>query len=270
MVNSNSRGDAKKIEMTKTMFDPIARAASKKISDIHGKDVHYTPDLGSAAANQIGPLFGQYRESMVLLKTMLAVNGGKKATDMLFLQPVFDNFIVDSQSLAQVMYYANNKAVPEVLEWDIQEPIYEDFVKKVREGMSEVSKLGTIFVDRNSKYYGVFSSIDREYKYIQENEGKIRTAKERQIFADQIKREKEFKQALDNNNYTYMNNRDTNESFNQQMTGAQIAELIKAYMAYKVINKKKIAWIDHGLVEKKQALDRVKRIAKDGMIAFMN
>jgi hypothetical protein len=262
---TDTQGNKQKIEMTKAKFDQLARGESKRISDIHGNEINYTPDLGSAAANQIGPLFGQYRESMVLMKTMLAVNGGKKATDMAFMQPVFDNFILDSQSLARVMYYANNVAVPEVLDWDIQEPIYQDFVSKVKEGLSDVSKIGTIFVNRNSKYYGVYSTIDREYKFIEE---KLNSAdpKERVI----TPRQKQFKSELEKYGYSFEANRDDNDQFNEQTTGANIAGLVKSYMAYKDIAGKKQKWIDLGLKEKKKALERIKRIANEGMIAFMN
>lgn len=262
---TNSQGDSKRIEMTKAMFDPIARAAGKKISDIHGKDFHYTPDVGSAAANQIGPLFGQYRESMVLLKTMLAVNGGKKAADMLFLQPVFDNFIVDSQSLAQIMYYANNKAVPEVLKWDIQTSIWEDFSKKLDDSFKELSKIGTIFIDHNSKYYGLFSNIDRDFKYILEQENKP-LAKDKQLSDKQ----KQFKADLEKYGYTYLENRDSNETFNAQLTGSQISSLIKSYMAYKDMKSKAKKWIKDGLDDKRKAQERVNSIARAGMIAFMN
>jgi len=262
---SNPNGDAKKIQMTKSRFDPIARAKAKTIPDIHGKEIHYVPDIGSAAANQIGPLFGQYRESMVLLKTMIAVNGGKKSADMLFLQPVFDNFIVDSQSLAQVMYYANNKAVPEVFKWDIQTPIWKDFAKKLDNSFEELSKIGTIFVDRNSKYYGLFANIDREFKYILEQESKP-SAKDKQLSDKQ----KQFKSDLAKYGYTYLENRDSNESFNAQLTGSQISSLIKSYMTYKDMNSKAKKWINDGLADKRKAQSQVDRIASAGMIAFMN
>jgi len=194
----NFKGDTKKIQMTKVLFDPLARAKDKEIKDIHGEKVHFSPDLGSAAANQIGPIFGQYRESMVMLKTLLALNSGKKASDMLFMQPVFDNFILDSQSFMQALYYANNKAVLEVSDWDMQTTIAEDFKSKLREKLAEISKLGTVFVDRNSKLYGIYSTLDREYNFINEQLQKPNVA-DRLLTDSQVR----FKEALDKLGYVY-------------------------------------------------------------------
>jgi hypothetical protein len=111
----------------------------------------------------------------------------------------------------------------------------------------------------------VFSTIDREYKYIQEQANQP-TGKQKELSPKQ----KEFKVTLEKNGYSFMDNRDTNETFNAQMTGAEIGNLVKAYLAYKDIAIKKKKWIDQGLKDKRSALDRVKRIARAGMISFMN
>ena len=271
---SSPSGDKKKINLTKAMFDPLARAeqkAIKKFDKATGKyfEEDYNPDLGSAAANQIGPLFGQYRESMVLIDTMLAVNGKKdKATDMLFVQPVFDNFILDSQSLAQVMYYANNKAAPKVLNWDIQLPIWEDFKEKLIAGIKEAEQLGTVMIPRNGKYYGVFANIDREFKFLKEKEQK-----------DLSPREKMFMKSVEEHGYEYVPERDNQENFVGQLTGKQISMLIKDYILYKEImgravdsnsKSKKEKWIDEGLKKKKKAMSSVDKLASENRIYFMN
>jgi hypothetical protein len=271
---SNPTGDTKKINLTRTLFDPLAKAEQKAIKKFNKEtgqyyEEDYNPDLGSAAANQIGPLFGQYRESMVLIDTMLAVNGSKaKATDMLFVQPVFDNFILDSQSLAQFMYYANNKAAPKVLNWDIQTPIWEDFSQKLIAGIKEVEQLGTVMIPKNGKYYGVFSNIDREYKFLKEKDAK-----------DLSPREKMFMKSVEEHGYEYVEDRDNQENFVGQLTGKQIGMLVKDYILYKEImgraveknaRSKKEKWIDEGLKKKKAAMASVQKLASEDRIYFMN
>lgn len=271
---SNPSGDTKKINLTRTLFDPLARAEQKAIKKFNKEtgeyyEEDYNPDLGSAAANQIGPLFGQYRESMVLIDTMLAVNGNKeKATDMLFVQPVFDNFILDSQSLAQFMYYANNKAAPKVLNWDIQTPIWEDFSQKLVAGIKEAEQLGTVMIPRNGKYYGVYANIDREYKFLKEKDSK-----------ELSPREKMFMQSVEQHGYEYVEDRDNQENFVGQLTGKQIGMLVKDYILYKEImgravakndRSKKEKWIDEGLKKKKAAMASVQKLASQDRIYFMN
>ena len=68
---TSPKGNRRRIQETKRMFDPLAKASSKVLD--HGEVFH--PDEGTAAQNQIGPTFGQYRESVIVAETANFING---------------------------------------------------------------------------------------------------------------------------------------------------------------------------------------------------
>ena len=159
-------GNERRLALTRSVFDPEARAKDKGTRDEEGNRLP-APGPGTAAINQIGPVMGQYRESIVMAETMNYINGGKDAAKMLNMSPVFDNFIVDSQSYLQVMYVANNIIVPKVMEWDMPGGFAEDFKKQLNDAVIQIKKEGSVItINNKSPYKGLFTVIDREYSYI--------------------------------------------------------------------------------------------------------
>lgn len=158
----NKSGKVRRIQETARMFNPLARANPKVLD--HGE--HFVPEEGTAAQNQIGPTFGQYRESLIIAETANYINEGRKPENALFISPVFDNFIVDAYSYPFVHFVANNIVTPKVFEWEMPQAFYKDFIKQLKEGINEVDKLDEVLIGPGSKYRGLLVTLDREYKYL--------------------------------------------------------------------------------------------------------
>jgi hypothetical protein len=189
----SSSGKERKLALTRSMFDPEARAKDKGTRDEEGNRLP-APGPGTAAINQIGPVMGQYRESIVIAETLNYINGGKDSAKMLNMSPVFDNFIVDSQSYLQVMYVANNIIVPKVMEWDMAGGFADDFKKQLGEAVQQLKKEGTtITISNKSPYKGLLTVLDREYSY-------IKNSKDSDLSRSQLA----FKRALMNDNSGYI------------------------------------------------------------------
>jgi len=154
------------INLTRRVSSALAAAKDKSTVDENG-DRLAAPGEGSAAINQVGPMLGQLRESMVIALTLLHFNKGKAAKDIMFAQPVFDNYILNSDSFAQFHYYANNVAAEKVFSWDIQTAFVKDFQKQMREGMAEIDKQTEVNIGKSGKYWGTLVTLDREFGYMQ-------------------------------------------------------------------------------------------------------
>jgi len=266
LIYSMPDGKANKLQLTKRVFDPIASSKKKVIEvwdDEKGALVKgvFDPGPGSAAVNAIGPFLGQYRESMILLDTINSINGGKKPEDMAYMMPVFDNFVLDAHSFARVMWHANNKATPKVLEWDAQESIYKDYIHRLKTAFSKLMELGntTVIIDRNSKYYGVYSTLDYTVKNMQKKieDGKLSES------------DKEFLSKIKANGYEYIENREQT-NFVGELKATQIRELANAYMIH-MVAKDADKWVkaSTGKLQKPMLHSEIKQTAKDGMVFFM-
>jgi hypothetical protein len=151
-------------------LDPEAKAKDKGTKGFDGANIE-PPGPGTAARNGIGPVMGQYRESMVMLETMRYINGDKDPFQMLNMSPVFDNFILDADSYLMTLYVANNIIVPRILSWDMTGKFEEDYNLQMAEIDKELSKQGnTIVINDKSPYKGMFTVLDRNLKYILEKE----------------------------------------------------------------------------------------------------
>jgi len=259
-VTIGSGANERKVKLTRAMFNPLAAAKPKTFED----GTVWEPGEGTAAINQIGPLLGQYRESALVIDTMNYVNGGKDPAKMMYMLPVFDNFITDATSYPYVLYTANNIIAPKVFEWDIQKPFKEDFEKQLREAFADIQKQGEIVIDSRSPYRGLFVTLDREYGYIQDSKNLSQA-------------QKEFKEVLDNPKSGYVN--PSERSGATVLTPAQVTLLVKAAVVYFDISGQRSAksnnegglnsWINRGLEKKRKAMDKVKQKAKQGKIYFM-
>jgi len=160
-----------KIPHTRKVFDLHAAAEDKRSKEERAE--REAPGPGTRARNQIGPILGQYRESVLVMETLRYINGeGKKPADMLFALPVFDNFVLDSNSFLQFRHVANNIVLPKVLAWDIQTSIKKDFEKKFHEFQKKLKDEDgdTVDVGPDGKYYGIQYNLDREYRYLKDSE----------------------------------------------------------------------------------------------------
>jgi hypothetical protein len=177
-----TEGIRRRIMETARMFNPLAPAKAKGLRLDDGS--LFTPEEGSGAVNQVGPTFGQYRESIIIAETARLLNGNKTPADSSFIIPVFDNFIVDSMSYPFVHYVANNIVAPKVFEWNMAKGFTTDFMKQLREAVPEMMRNDEIVVGPGSPYKGMFTTIDREYKYLKD--------KKPNELADYQKKLKEF------------------------------------------------------------------------------
>jgi hypothetical protein len=259
-VTIGSGANERKVKLTRAMFNPLAAAKPKTFED----GTVWEPGEGTAAINQIGPLLGQYRESALVIDTMNYINGGKDPAKMMYMLPVFDNFITDASSYPYVLYTANNIIAPKVFEWDIQKPFKEDFEKQLRDAFADIQKQGEVVIDSRSPYRGLFITLDREYGYIKDSKNLSQA-------------QKEFKEVLDNPKSGYV--QPSERSGATVLTPAQVTLLVKAAVVYFDISGQRSAksnnegglnsWINRGLEKKRKAMDKVKQKAKQGMIYFM-
>jgi len=177
-----AEGIRRRIMETARMFNPLAPAKAKGLRLDDGS--LFIPEEGSGAVNQVGPTFGQYRESIIIAETARLLNGNKTPADSSFIIPVFDNFIVDSMSYPFVHYVANNIVAPKVFEWNMAKGFTTDFMKQLREAVPEMMRNDEIVIGPGSPYKGMFTTIDREYKYLKD--------KKPNELADYQKKLKEF------------------------------------------------------------------------------
>jgi hypothetical protein len=213
-----SNGNTRRIAKTKAVFDPEAAARKKTLIDENDKPISYVPGPGTAALNQMGPIMGQYRESVVISETAAILNGGKDPAKMLNLSPVFDNFIVDAQSYLWTMYVANNIVVPSVLKWDMAKSIEDDFRNQMKEMSKELKQQGTtITISPKSKYKGAMTVLDREYNYIKDK-------KDSELYQNQ----RDLKNYLESSSSGYITPDNRPETF--MMQTAQLERLIGVVM----------------------------------------
>jgi len=264
LIYTTPSGKAAKLQLTTAVFDNIA-SSKKKVIEIWDEEKQqlvkgvFDPGPGSAAVNAIGPFLGQYRESMILMDTINAVNGNRKPEEMAYMIPVFDNFILDAQSLPQVMWYANNVATPKVLQWNTQDAISKDFVKRLNENLAELRKIGkqTIMIPRSGKYYGIYSSLDYKVKPLLKDTDK------------QTEADKKFLATLKQNGYEYIEDRDK-KNFVGELTGNQIEALANAFFQ-RYVRSYLSDWVNAATntQQKPKLLLKILQAAKDGMIFFM-
>jgi hypothetical protein len=163
-----AEGKRRRIMETMRMFDPLAPAKAKGLRLDDGS--LFIPEEGSGAVNQVGPTFGQYRESIIVAETARLLNGNKTPANSNFIIPVFDNFIVDSMSYPFVHYVANNIVAPNVFSWNMAKGFSLDFRKQLREALPEMMSSNEIIVGPGSPYKGIFTTIDREYKWLKDKQ----------------------------------------------------------------------------------------------------
>jgi hypothetical protein len=259
-VTVGTGANERKIKLTRAMFNALAPAKPKVFED----GTVWEPGEGTAAINQIGPLLGQYRESALVIDTMNYINGGKDPAKMMYMLPVFDNFITDATSYPYVLYTANNIIAPKIFDWDIQKPFKEDFENQLREGIKEIENQGEVVIDKNSKYRGAFITLDREYGYIKDTKNPSEP-------------QKKFKEVLENPKYGYVKPEDRSGAV--VLTPSQFKILLNAVIEYLDVSGTRAAfnknegglnsWINRGLAKKAKAMDKVKQQAKQGKVYFM-
>jgi hypothetical protein len=238
-------------------LDPEAKAKDKGTKGFDGANIE-PPGPGTAARNGIGPVMGQYRESMVMLETMRYINGDKDPFQMLNMSPVFDNFILDADSYLMTLYVANNIIVPRILAWDMTGKFEEDYNLQMAEIDQELSKQGnTIVINDKSPYKGMFTVLDRNLGYILEKEkaGEKLTGPE-----------KEFKNNLMDKRSGYVlpeNRPDT-----VVLTRAQVNILYKSMAKKFNIFEKLKDWTKDLNKNRKNALMKIKNRANNGEIYF--
>jgi len=203
--------------------------------------------------------FNAYNKSVVMAETMNFINGGKDSVKMLNMSPVFDNFIVDSQSYLQVMYVANNIIVPKVMEWDMPVGFVEDFRKQLGEAVNQLKKEGSVVtINNKSPYKGLLTVLDREYSYIKNVPDK-----------DLSKNQLALKRVLMDRNSGYISPEERPETI--LLKNTQFMELANAIIAMYNLGGatgKLAKWTTLAKGNKDSAMSRVKEHAKRGEIYF--
>jgi hypothetical protein len=168
-IQNSTISNKRRIKDSIVKFDPLSAAKRKGTLNEQGEEV--IPGPGTAAINQVGPAFGQYRESVMLSDAIRHFNEGKAPAEMLPFTPVFDNLILNSKSYPLMLYTINNISLPKVLEWNMVEKFVEDFQKQSREAYAQLESLGgQVSVGDKGQYKGFLITLDREYGYIKDSE----------------------------------------------------------------------------------------------------
>lgn len=253
-ITSPKGGDVK-VPVTRFGFDPRAKARDKRIRNVDGELID-PPGPGSAAKNQIGPVMGQYRESIVMMETAKYINQGKDSANMLNMSPVFDNYILDSDSYLMTLFVANNIIVPKVLEFNMVDSFLKDFdaqnaaaIKELREGPDNV------VIDPDSKYQGVLDIYDTQYKY-------ILSTPEADLRDDQ-KKIKEFIESP-SSGYVPKENRAQTLIINK----VKLANLILKMEDYRGVRKNLSKWRNASESQRIEALNKIKALARRNRIYF--
>lgn len=271
IINDN-KGNTQRINHTRNRLDPMAPARVKTVEDMEGNPSTYTPGPGTAAINQIGPIMGQYRESVLIAETMRYINGnGKKSSEMLFMQPVFDNLMLNSDSYLQTLHVANNIILPKVLEWNLVGAIIDDFAKQKHEAIQEITAKKNVDIGVNGEYSGTLLTIDREMGYINKS-----IAEGKRIYPAQQK----FRAYMMNPANGYVPKSDTRPD-NIMIPSSKMLMLAREFQVFRLeeqhnrngtvnsVSKIKI-WEDRAKHARLRMLDKVKENARQGRLYFMN
>jgi hypothetical protein len=266
VIDGVDRADT--VELTKRIYSSLAKARHKGGKDLDGKPLP-EPGEGTAAINQMGPVMGQYRESALIAMTLLYLNKGKAARDILFSQPVFDNLILSPSSMVQFYYVANNIIAPKVFAWNIQQEFVNNWQKQMAEGRKEVDRKNKVDIGDKGEYHGVLVAIDRERQYLVDKPRNELTQFQR-----------EFMDALEKPGSGFVAPEGDRSSV--IVTAAQHYYLVSALGALKFSmfdsrakgkgtrTSKLQYWLVDGLELKAKAMTRMKDLAKRGLLNFMS
>lgn len=214
-IKNKNKSKARKINTSITVFDPMSPAKRKGTTDEFGNEV--IPGPGTAAINQVGPAFGQYRESIMLSLSARHFNDGKEPSEMVPFTPVFDNLILNSRAYPLMLYTINNIALPKVLDWDMVDAFIKDFKKQFAEAVTEVRALGgEVSVGDKGVYKGFLQTLDREYGYLD---------------GDLTPRQKAFKQFLESEKSGWKPKSTRPDQY--YISDAQFINTVKQFMNYK-------------------------------------
>jgi len=147
------------------ILDPTARSKAKRFGEEEGAEekAAYVPDHMSHTVNAVGPVMGQYRESILLAETILAVNGGRDVPD--FFAPVFDNLILDSTSALKFHYAANNVALKKAFNYKMIEAFEADYDAQIKEGFANLPE--KLVLTPGSPYSGIMTYLDDQVDYLE-------------------------------------------------------------------------------------------------------
>jgi len=264
-------GTSRDIPLSRKVFDPRAKAKDKNIKDLDGNLIE-APGAGTAARNQVGPVMGQYRESIVMMETARLLNEGKDPANMLNMSPVFDNFILDADSYLYTLYTANNIVVPKVMEWNMAKAFIDDFqvqinglLKEVREGSDN------IVIGPNSKYLGVFDVLDRNYKFVFDrpksdpNYGKDGYGTTYNL-SELSPKQRTFRERLESASSGYKRKGERGET--EILTKGQLQELVQLMAWYKNIKGNSDKWTTLANRQRQDALEKLRIMAAKGLIYF--
>jgi len=253
-ITSPKGGDVK-VPVTNFEFDPRAKAKDKRIRNVDGELID-PPGPGSAAKNQIGPVMGQYRESIVMMETAKYINQSKDSVNMLNMSPVFDNYILDSDSYLMTMFVANNIVVPKVLEFNMVGSFLKDFNEQKEEAIKELREgPDNVVIGENSKYQGVLDVYDTQYKYIMSTPEKD--------LRDNQKRLKEFMESPSSGYIPKENRAQT-----LIISKAKLAKLISEMAVFRNVGKNLSRWESKSENERKEALNKIKALSRKNNIYF--
>lgn len=279
MTFTDSLGNNETVQLFSRKYSAIASAPLKIIGKPDWENrkwitEHFDPGPSSKIVNMIGPFLGQYRESLVVAETITGLNKGKKAEDLLFMSPVFDNLICDSASLAQTIYYANNIALPKVMSWNVQSVVRNAYIKqlsRVDKFIKDMQAKGDqeFLIDKYSDYSTSLYHIDQAVKQINEEEDAGAKYKETK---SKNKKEKEnnFLNDLKRRvpKYSYKKDR-----FSQQesylLSATDIGNLVSIYIKYKGVSTDLKDWEGSLELNKPTMLKQLLDSARKGTIVFM-
>jgi len=178
----NPDGTIIEVKQKEKVKDTTRRAKSKLVPDIeNGGYILFEPEYNTHAQNLIGPILGQYRESVTLIEAINAVNPNKMKTPAWFAS-VHDNIVTDGNSFAKYFFAVNSTekgSAIKALKFDMMGEFISDFVSQwetiqanLKEKLNKEGPGATIDIGINGDYAAITRKADTIYRKLAEYKAK--------------------------------------------------------------------------------------------------
>lgn len=147
--------------------DFAARGVTKTFKDKQDdgtiKKTTYVPNAYTAVTNMVGPVKGQYRETVVNVESYNGLTEliGEPANAV----PVHDNFIMSNKNLLMFTYFMNEVGTRKALDWNMHAAMEKDFTESINQAAAEMPN--EIRMEEGSDFYGFLQYMDEQVDFLE-------------------------------------------------------------------------------------------------------